>query len=182
MQGVTKGSEEVRVAKTTLVGLLFGAWDDVGRVLQGVDTAGAARQVDGGSSFAWTLAHLSNQVDTWLNLRFFGETPNALLAQEQFRPGGTGQAEDWPAIQQATHEVRPTAHRHLEQIEEADLHQTRPYVGRMPHLQGKEISLGYALARAGAHHYFHLGEIASVRSRRLGEQVGDYPGLMRECG
>jgi hypothetical protein len=69
-----------------------------------------------------------------------------------------------------------------ETLEEADLHQTRPYEGRMPHLQGKEISLGYALARVGAHHYFHLGEIASVRSRRLGEQVGDYPGLMRECG
>jgi hypothetical protein len=129
----------------------------------------------------WTLAHLSNQVDTWLNARFFGELPNALLVQDQFRSGGTGQAEDWPAIQRATREVRATALRHLEQIEEADLHQTRPYEGRMPHLQGTSISLGYALARVGAHHYFHLGEIASVRSRQLSERVGDYAGLMREC-
>jgi DinB superfamily len=175
------GSEERRVAKTTLVGLVFGAWDDVDRVLQRLDTSGAVRQVDGGSSFAWTLGHLSNQLDTWLNVRFFGETPNALLAEERFRTGGTGQAEDWLAIQEATRAVRATARGHLETLAEPDLHQTRPYQGRMPHLQGTSITLGYALARVAAHHYFHLGEIATVRSRRLGEQVGDYPGLMREC-
>ncbi len=174
-------NEAPEVARTTLVGMLLGSWDDLDRVLKGVDAAAASRQVDGGSSFAWTLAHLSNQVDTWLKVRFFGEAPEPFLAQERFRSGGTGKAAEWPAIQQATAEVRATARRHLIQLEEADLGQTKPYQGRMPHLQGRTITLGYALARVGAHHYFHLGEIASVRSRRLGEQVGDYPGLMREC-
>ncbi len=30
------------------------------------------------------------------------------------------------------------------------------------------------------HHYFHIGEIATKRSR-LGQQVGDYPGPLEEC-
>jgi DinB superfamily len=169
------------MAGSTLVGLVFGGWDDLDRALAGVDASAAVRQVDGGSSFAWTLAHLSQQVDSWLNVRFFGQPPNPLLAQERWRTGGTGQADDWPAIQQAAQEARATARRHLEHLAEADLDRTRPYQGRMPHLQGKAISLRYALARVAAHHYFHLGEIASVRSRRLGEQVGDYPGPLSEC-
>lgn len=169
------------MAKSTLVGLVFGAWDDMDRVLAGVDTTSAALQVDGGSSFAWTLAHLSNQVDSWLSVRFFGQSPHPLLAQERWRSGGTGQASEWPAIQRATEEVRATARRYLEDLEDADLEQTRPYEGRMPHLQGKTITLRYALARVAAHHYFHLGEIAAVRSRRLGEQVGDYPGPLDAC-
>jgi hypothetical protein len=173
-----EGGHDRGVAKSTLVGLVLDAWDDLDRVLVGVDAPAAEHQVDGGSSFAWTLAHLSNQVDSWLNVRFFGQAPHPLLSQERWRTGGTGQADDWPAIQQAVEQVRATARRHLEQLADADLDQTQPYPGRMPHLQGKAIPLRYALARIIAHHYFHLGEIAAVRSRRLGEQVGDYPGQM----
>jgi DinB superfamily len=169
------------VAKCALVGLVFGAWEDLDRVLAGVDTPLAARQVDGGSSFAWTLAHLSNQVDSWLNVRFFGHPPHPLLGQERWRTGGTGQADEWPAIRTAAAEVRAVARRALEGLDDADLEQTRPYAGRMPQLQGRVIPLRYALARVVAHHYFHVGEIAAVRSRRLGEQVGNYPGLLDAC-
>ena len=31
-----------------------------------------------------------------------------------------------------------------------------------------------------AHHYFHIGEIATKRSR-LGQRVGDYPGPLEDC-
>jgi DinB superfamily len=169
------------VVRSTLVGLVFGAWEDLDRALAGVDSEAAARQVDGGSSFAWTLAHLGNQVDGWLNVRYFGQPPHPLLAQERWRTGGTGQASEWPAIQAATEEVRAAARRQLENLADADLEQAQPYPGRMPFLHGRDVPLRYALARIASHHYFHLGEIASVRSRRLGEQVGDYPGTLSAC-
>ncbi len=169
------------MARSTLVGLVFEAWNDLDRGLAGVDAPAATRQVDGGSSFAWTLAHVSNQVDTWLNVRFFGQVPHALLSQGRWRVGGTGAAEDWEVIQQAATDVRATARRALGQLRDSDLDRAVPYVGTMAALQGRMVTLHYALARVTAHHYFHLGEIAAVRSRRLGESVGDYPGPLTEC-
>lgn len=169
------------MANSTLVGLVFGAWNDLERVLAGLDAPAAARQVDGGSSFAWTLAHLSNQTDAWLNVRFFGEAPHVLISQDRWRTGGTGAAEDWPAIQQAAAEVRRTAGGHLDGLRDADLAQAAPYTGRIAALRGGTVTLSYSLVRTAAHHYFHIGEIAAIRSRRLAESVGDYPGPLDEC-
>ncbi len=42
------------------------------------------------------------------------------------------------------------------------------------------LGLRHALLRICAHHYFHIGEIATKRSR-LGQQVGDYPGPLEDC-
>lgn len=169
------------MARSALVGLVFEAWTDLDRSLVGVDAPAATRQVDGGSSFAWTLAHVSNQVDTWLNVRFFGQVPHAIVGQERWRMGGTGAAEEWEVIQQAVTEVRATARRALTELRDSDLDRAVPYVGTMAALEGRTVTLRYALARVAAHHYFHLGEIAAVRSRRLGESVGDYPGPLTEC-
>ena len=76
------------------------------RVLDGLAPAEAVENFDGGSSFAWTLAHVTNQVDAWINVRFQRQAPHKLIGQERFRFGGTGKAEDWVDIQRGVREVR----------------------------------------------------------------------------
>jgi uncharacterized damage-inducible protein DinB len=169
------------MVNSALVGLVFEAWNDLDRVLDDLDPTAATRQIDGGSSIAWTLAHLSNQVDAWLNVRFAGHSAHVLVSQERWRTGGTGAAENWPAIQNAAVEVRSTARRALSELADSDLERAVPYDGRITALQGGTVTLRYSLARVAAHHYFHLGEIATIRSRRLGESVGGYPGPLTEC-
>ena len=58
------------MAESKLVGLLFEAWKDTDRVLAGLDPTEAVRPLDGGSSAAWTAAHVANQIDAWINIRF----------------------------------------------------------------------------------------------------------------
>src|SRR3989304_7521983 len=87
------------MAKSKLVALLFEAWKDMDRALEGLAEADAVRGVDRGSSFAWTAAHVANQVDAWLNVRFQCRAPHPLIGQERFRFGGTGAAGGWLQIQ-----------------------------------------------------------------------------------
>jgi hypothetical protein len=163
-----------------LVGLLFEAWRDMDRVLADLDPGEAVRSPDGGSSFAWTAAHVANQVDAWINVRFQRRPPHELIGQARFRVGGTGAADDWQAIQAGVEEVRDAARGHLAGLSESDLELVIPYDGSLSYLRESGISLRYALLRICAHHYFHIGEIATKRSA-LGQQVGDYPGLLEDC-
>src|SRR4030042_5753211 len=82
-----------------LVGLLVEAWKDMDRVLADLDPAEAVRSPDGGSSIAWTVAHVANQVDAWINVRFQQRAPHRLIGQRRFRAGGSGAADDWQEIQ-----------------------------------------------------------------------------------
>ena len=59
-----------------LVGLLFEAWKDMDRVLAELNPEEAVRPLDGGSSIAWTAAHVANQVDAWINVRFQRRPPH----------------------------------------------------------------------------------------------------------
>jgi hypothetical protein len=163
-----------------LVGLLFEAWKDMDRVLADLDPEEAVRPLDGGSSIAWTAAHVANQVDAWINVRFQRRPPHELIGQARFRAGGTGTADDWQAIQAGVREVRDAAHRYLEGLSESELDLVIPYDGSLPYLHESGLSLRYALLRICAHHYFHIGEIATKRSA-LGQRVGDYPGPLEEC-
>jgi hypothetical protein len=163
-----------------LVGLLFEAWKDVDRVLADLEAEEAVRAPDGGSSFAWTAAHVANQVDAWINVRFQPRAPHELIGQSRFRVGGTGAADDWQAIQAGAQEVRDAARSYLEGLSESDLDLVIPYDGSLEHLRESGLSLRYALLRICAHHYFHIGEIATKRSA-LGQRVGDYPGLLEDC-
>src|SRR5688500_21622 len=43
---------------SSVVGLVFEAWSDLDRVLDGLSVDDAVGQVDSGSSFAWTLGHI----------------------------------------------------------------------------------------------------------------------------
>jgi hypothetical protein len=136
--------------------------------------------VDGGSSFAWTAAHVANQVDAWLNVRFQRRDPHPLIGQQRFRFGGTGAADGWLQIQAGVREVRDTARAYLEPLADGDLDIVIPYDGTFERLRAAGLPLRYALLRTCAHHYYHIGEIATKRSG-LGQEVGDYPGLLAEC-
>jgi hypothetical protein len=166
--------------KSKLVGLLLEAWKDMDRVLTDLDPDEAVKRLEGGSSFAWTAAHVANQVDAWINVRFQQRPPHELIGQARFRAGGTGAADDWRAIQAGVLEVRSAARRYLEGLNESDLDLVIPYDGSFSRLRETGLSLRHALLRLCAHHYFHIGEIATKRSR-LGQRVGEYPGLLEEC-
>ena len=156
--------------------LLFDAWDDLDRVYAGLSAEDAVQRADG-SAFAWTLAHTTNQLDTWINVRFQGIEPHPLLGQERFRFGGTGEAEEWDDILAAVADVRDRAKSYLEAVTADELDRVHPYDGSITHLRDGGITLRYAISRTVAHHYFHLGEVATKRDR-LGHSVGDYPGLL----
>jgi hypothetical protein len=164
-----------------VVGLVFEAWGEVDRVLDGLDTSTATRQIDGGSAFAWTLGHLTNQLDTWINVRLAHLPPNRVLDRSELRFGGTGAADNWDEIRRAVADVRRGARDFLEPLDDAALSAETSYAGSLAELAGRNVSMRYVLLRIAAHHYFHIGDIASVRSRRLGHDVGDYPGPLLAC-
>jgi len=164
-----------------IVGLVLDGWAELDRVLEGLNTEDATRQVDGGSAFAWTLGHMTNQLDTWINVRQQHRQPHPLFDDARLRFGGTGVADNWDQIRSAADEVRAAARPYLESLTEADLALESPYAGTMAGLVGRNVTLRYLLLRIAAHTFFHIGDIASVRSRRLGQSVGDYPGLLPAC-
>jgi hypothetical protein len=168
------------MARSKLVGLLLEAWNDIYRSLADVRPSEATQQRDGGSSFAWTAAHVANQLDAWINVRFRGRAPHSLIGQSRFRIGGTGAADNWEAIRAGVVEVREAARTYLDSVAEEDLGLSVPYEGSLSHLRKTGLSLRYAILRVCAHHYFHIGEIAAKRSL-LGQAVGDYPGPLEEC-
>jgi hypothetical protein len=168
-------------AQSALVGSVFDAWDDLDRALDGIDSAVALhRWEDGtGSSFAWTLVHATELVDSWINRRFQDLPAHQLIGQPQFRAGGSGIADDWPALLVAVQEVRGRAATFLAPLSEANLSRSIPYTGsvRGVHNHGR-LPLGYALIRIVAHHYLHIGEI-ELKRRQSGLPVsGDFPGQL----
>jgi hypothetical protein len=169
------------MALNPLVGLVIEGWAELDRVLDGLDAGDATRQVDGGSSFAWTLGHVTNQLDSWVNVRLQHVAPHPVFDQARLRFGGTGVADNWDEMRRAAIEVRDTARGYLEGLDDAGMAAESPYAGSLPELQGRQVSVRYTLQRIAAHVYFHIGEIAAVRSRRLGHSVGDYPGALLLC-
>jgi hypothetical protein len=165
--------------RSRLAGLLFDAWRDLDRVLDGVDEKEALERLDGGSSFAWTLAHTTNQVDAWINVRFQKTAPHEYIGLQRFRIGGPGVTDDWDAVRRGVVEVRAAARRYLTGLSDDDLAVVIAYDGSFLHLRDTGISLRYALFRSITHHYFHIGEISTKRDR-LGHEVGDYPGTLEE--
>lgn len=168
------------LAKSKLVGLLFESWDDLDRVLAGLTPDEAMSNLDGGSAPAWTLAHLTQVVDAWINVRFQKRAPHPLIGQARFGIGSNGVADDWDAIRTGVAEVRQAARAYLEDLDDDDLETTVAYDGSLSHLRGRHVSLRYFLYRIVAHNYFHIGEIAAKRNR-LGHDVGDYPGPLIAC-
>ena len=155
-------------------GLLFSAWTDLDEAVADVTPEDMLRRIDGGSSFAWTLAHVSHAVDSWINARFQGLPPQPLVHELRFRVGGDGQAEDWEAIQAAVAEVRDRARPYLSSVTESDLARILPYEGGYAAFREHGIQLRVAVLQNAAHHYLHLGEIVTRRPA-LGYDGGYFP-------
>lgn len=165
--------------RPALVGALIDAWSDLDRVTAGMAEADAV-DAGAGSSYAWTVAHLANQVDGWVNRRYAGYEPDPVVADDRYRFGGDGRAERWAELRDAAHGVRRRARAFLDGLVEADLDRPIVYPGSLPELAGREVTLRYTLLRVLAHHYFHIGELATKRSA-AGTAVGDYPGPMLQA-
>src|SRR5437667_7181696 len=106
--------------------LVIESWAELGRVIDGLSSQDALRQVHDGSSFAWTLAHLGQQLDSWINERLAHHEPEPFFQDERWRMGGTGAADDWAQIKHATRDVRRKARTYLESLDKAALNTKAP--------------------------------------------------------
>lgn len=156
------------------VGLLTVAWSDLDRALADVTEADALYQIEGGSSFAWTLAHVTNGVDSWINRRFLGLPANPLISDPRFAMGGDGTADGFQEIRAAVSAVRASARDFLLNCDASDLERTVPYDGSYPAFREHGLNLRMAILQNAMHHTFHLGEIAAKR-QLLGYDPGNFP-------
>ena len=154
-----------------LVLLTYESWADLYRAIDGLTPEEATTRSHGSSAIAWTVGHVTHMVDSWINVRFQGLTPHPVIDSPDFRAGGGGEALHWQTVLGAAGEVRDAARRFLDTVDEGDLDRVIPYDGSIELLRGTGLRLGYALMRITAHHYIHVGEIVTVRSR-LGHDTG----------
>ncbi len=163
---------------TAIAGLVLEAWADLDRAVEELSSADAERRIGSASPISWTVAHCTHMVDSWLNVNFQSAEPHPLINSDAFRKGAAGDALEWAAVERAVGEVRDAARPYLESIGHERLAEKLPYTGSIEALRESGFSPRYAMMRIAAHHYFHIGEIASARTS-LGHDVGDYPGLMQ---
>lgn len=98
-------SDNARPAPQWEVRLLQTAWNDIDRALEDVRSEDLTRQIRGGSSFAWTLGHITHGIDSWINVRFLKLDPHPLYEDGRFLFGGDGCADDWSNVQNAVTEI-----------------------------------------------------------------------------
>ncbi len=161
------------------VNVLLLAWSDIDRVLEGVSAPQAVHQMDGGSSFAWTLAHVTNGIDSWINVRFLGRSPHPLFSRSEFAFGSDGSADNWQEIRDAVDGVRVPAYEFLTNCTAEDLARTVPYDGAHPPFRKHGLNLRMAILQNAIHHMFHVGEIATKRGL-LDQEIGIFPGSLIE--
>ena len=157
-----------------LIALMYESWADLDRAISGLTPEEAMARHDGGSSIAWTVGHLTHMLDSWIVVRFQGLPPHPVISQPRFRTGGSGEAKDWPVILAGMKEVRETARGFLDSRQEPDLDRVIPYDGSIKYLRAVGLSLRYAVMRIAAHHFVHVGEVVTIRSR-LGHAIEDFP-------
>jgi hypothetical protein len=162
------------------VGLLLRAWDDLDRAVEDVSDEDMLRQIDGGSAFAWTMAHVSNGIDSWLNRRFMGLERHPLIANSRFQLGGDGAADNWPEIRAAVAAVRIPAREFLLGCSAEDLERTVAYDGAYAQFREHGLNLRIAILQNAIHHTFHLGEIVAKREL-LGYEPGIFPGSVLDA-
>ena len=167
------------MASDKQVGLMYETWSDLDRVVVGLDAATATQSLEGGNSIAWSVAHVTTDVDSWINALFAGKPRHPVIGDPRFKLNGDGLLErEWQLILHSVKEVRDTARNYLEGSPPMD--KLIPYAGSLEYLRNSGLTLRYAILRSTAHHYFHIGEISTKRDR-LGHSVGDYPGQLRRC-
>ena len=163
---------EVPRMPDTMALLVYQAWADLDAAVAGLTPAQAAERRDGQSAIAWTVGHVSQQVDSWLNVRFQGLPAHPTFSRDLFRTGGSGEAADWLVILDGVREVRAAARRFLDIEPGPDLDRVIAYDGAINYLHSTGLSLRFALMSIAAHHFQHVGEIVTIRSR-LGHALKD---------
>ena len=167
------------MATDPLILLIYRSWADIDRAVEGLTAEEATARYEGGSSIAWTFGHLACMLDSWINSRFQGLSPHPVISRPAFRSGGSGEVDDWPAVQAAVREVRDASRRFLDADPAPDLDRMIAYDGSLEDLRPIGLSLRYALMRISAHHFVHVGEIVTIRSQ-LGHAVGEFPDWGRD--
>ena len=147
-----------------LVLFLYESWNNLDDTVGELTHEEATTRHHGGSSIGWTVGHVTHMLDSWINKNFQGLALNPIISLPDFRTGGSGDSEDWPAVLGAVSKVREAAKGFLDQIEESDLERVIPYEGSIEFLRPIGLRLGYAVMRIAAHHFMHAGEILTVRS------------------
>lgn len=176
MSAVEQGvAWEGMTARSMPVGALFDAWAALDWALTALPPEDLLQAWDGGSAFAWTYGHVANSFDAWLNVRFQGLAPHPVIGDPDLGFGGSGRADDWPAIRRGVAEVREATRRYLQGLTEPDLDLVIPYDGSYAPARQHGLSLRFAVLLHVTHHHYHIGEIATKRER-LGRRVGDFPG------
>lgn len=145
-------------------GLLLEALNDLALALDGLPDELATARPEGGSSIAWTAAHVTQGLDSLVLYRFTGRQREAMLSDAALGAGGTGSVADWPVLRAKVREIQAAAIDFLATLTEADLARTVPYDGSIASLRPVGINLEYAVLRVAAHHFTHVGEIAAIRS------------------
>ena len=156
-----------------LVLFLYESWKNMDEAMEGLTREEATARHFGGSSISWTLGHVNQMVDSWLNVNFQRLPSHPFVSGDRFGAGGTGECDDWEEVLTATNEVRSRARDFLDAKPPLDL--VIPYKGSIAFLRETGLRLSYALLRISAHHFIHSGEIVTIRSR-LGHDTDSLSG------
>jgi hypothetical protein len=148
-----------------LVLFLYESWRLLDGAVNGLSREEATAREGTNSSIAWTVGHVTNMLDGWVNMRFQGLTPHPFISLPNFRTGGDGNERDWLKVLASVKEVRAAAREYLDCLQDSDLDRVIPYDGGIDFLRTRGLSLRYALERTSAHHYLHFGEIMTIRSQ-----------------
>jgi uncharacterized damage-inducible protein DinB len=151
---------------------MYRSWADLDHAVEGLSDDEATTRYDGGSSIAWSVGHVTTQVDSWLNMRFQGLAPHPVFNRAHFRTGGSGDAANWASILEGVQEVRARARRYLDAEPAPDLDRPIAYDGAIEYIRPTGLTLRLALMYIAAHHFRHVGEIETIRSR-LGHVLVD---------
>ena len=154
--------------------LMYQSWTDLDLAIDGLTSEQATTRYDHGSSIAWTVGHVTTQLDWWIKLRFQGRPPHQAFSREVFRTEASGKATDWSGILAGMLDVRANARRFLDSEPGPDLDRVIPYDGAIGYLHATGLPLRFALMSIAAHHFQHVGEIVTIRSR-LGHVLDGAP-------
>lgn len=154
------------------VGFLYESLDELNRTIAGLSKAQAEVRPGGANSIAWTAAHVTQVLESWIVGRFIGLPRHPLLSDPAFGAGAEGISPAWREVLEAISDVHRTARGYCDSLVRADLARTVSYDGSVSYLRSTGLNLEYALLRIAAHHYVHIGEMTTIRSL-LGAPIDD---------
>ena len=152
------------------------ALDDLERALEGLRSDDAERSLEAGS-ISWTVAHVAQHIDSWVVGEIGRSTRNPYFNSEAFQRGAVAQTASWSDVDGALRETLDQAGSILGELTDDEITQPSEYLGSIDALKGKLVTPHYRLLRLGAHIYYHVADITSMRAT-LGTQAQDFPGVM----